>query len=71
MKKVYKKPTLTVEAFEFDSIMTGDSIDNTLIQSNLTALVNSQLLVGANGGTINLGDNNTLQSINYKDFILK
>ncbi len=63
MKKIYKKPTLIIETFVFDSIMTGTGES---IESNI-----SPLITEISGGSINLGDHNTLQSINYKDFTLK
>lgn len=71
MKKIYEKPTLLMQSFAVDSIMngTGEEIVAEYTQSNLNPLVNMTEL--PDGGVINLGDNNTLQSINYRSFTLE
>ena len=69
MKKFYEKPTLLFQSFAVDRIMsgTGDATGVLLTPSdNLSPLVEE-----TSGGTIKLDGNNTLQSINYKDFTLK
>ena len=69
MKKFYEKPTLLIQSFVVDRIMsgTGDVTDELLLLSdNLSPIVGE-----TSGGTINLGDDNTLQSINYQNFVLE
>lgn len=69
MKKFYEKPTLSIQKFTVDRIMsgTGDVTDEMLLLSdNLSPLVDD-----VSGGTIKLDGNNTLHSINYKNFTLK
>ena len=67
MKKIYERPTLLIQEFAVDRIMSGTGEEAT--QSDLTPLIDGTTL-NDGSGTINLGDNNTLQSINYNDFIL-
>lgn len=66
MKKNYKKPTLVIEEFAFDSIMTGTG---EAVESDIAPLVNAISQEGS--GEINLGDNNKLESINYQNFTLE
>lgn len=68
MKKIYEKPTLLIQSFVVDRIMsgTGDATNELLLLSdNLNPLVDD-----VSGGTIVLDGNNTLQSINYQNFVL-
>lgn len=66
MKKDYKKPVLVIEEFAFDSIMTGTG---EAVESDIAPYVNA--ISDETGGEINLGDNNKLESINYKNFTLE
>ncbi len=67
MKKIYKKPTLSIQEFAVDSIMSGTG-EVTTAESNLLPLITD--LPDGTGNIINLDDGNKLQSINYEDFFL-
>lgn len=62
MKKIYTKPSLHAEKFAVEGIMT-ETLPETL--SSITALY----LGNEVQGNISFTDANTLQSINYADFI--
>ncbi|MBO5060086.1 MAG: hypothetical protein J6C82_04150 [Clostridia bacterium] len=64
MKKTYIKPSLQMEKFAVESIMTQVSDilgGKTLLDLGIEL---------ENGGDINFSDGNTLQSIDYKAFLL-
>lgn len=66
MKKSYIKPELCVELFEVDTIMdeTGATPAPITTSNILAAPIQIE-----SAGTITFSDGNTLQSINYKDFL--
>lgn len=66
MKKTYIKPNLQIEMFECDTIMTQTPSPTPLAASSINLL---QGTVEIDGGTINFNDNNTLHSIDYKNFM--
>jgi hypothetical protein len=63
MKKIYTKPSLHAEKFAVEGIMTEAALPEAL--SSITALY----LGNEVQGNISFTDANTLQSINYADFI--
>lgn len=59
MKKVYERPSLVMEQFETESILTTSDVTKGT-DGKKSIIVNSQ--------TIELGDGQILQSINWADF---
>ena len=68
MKKTYMKPSLRVEIFEVDTIMEGGTTPTPtpLAASNI---LQGQTYIIEGAGEINFNDNNTLQSIDYRNFM--
>lgn len=61
MKRVYEKPSLAIELFETESILTAS--DNVFANQN-----GSPMIEIAEGSTITLSAGQVLESINYADF---
>lgn len=59
MKKIYKEPTLRIEKFHVDDIITVSVTD--VLQDG--GVVDEEL------GQINFGEGNTLESIDYGKFL--
>ena len=59
MKRIYEKPSLVMEKFETESILAS---------GNIAFGETVQLEVNGTLTTINLNDNQMLQSIDYSDF---
>lgn len=63
MKKIYTKPSLHAEKFAVEGIMTEETLPTAL--SSITTLY-----LGTNAITgISFSDANTLNAVNYSDFI--
>lgn len=58
MKKVYERPSLVMEQFETESILTTSDITNT----------DGKRIIKVSGEEISLGSGQVLQSINWADF---
>ncbi len=58
MKKVYERPSLVMEQFETESILTTSDVTNTNGKRSITVA----------GQEISLGSGQVLQSINWADF---
>lgn len=66
MKKSYIKPELCVELFEVDTIMDDPAASPVPIMAS--NILNTPIQIES-AGNITFSDGNTLQSINYKDFL--
>ena len=61
MKKIYTKPSLLSETFVAENIMSGEGTKERLV-STMTLYLNGQTFE-----SINFNDDQTLQSISFKD----